>query len=138
MTRQTWLVVRIVVALMAIFVMGIWVGRMTAPKEVEVVEVVPEKGGDPTERKRGTQADRVSVKVVQRYRAALDLTDAQLEELRPVFIRSGRDMAKYPAKSEGRFKMLLKFHEAIKPSLTEEQKGKLAGILEEFRENAGR
>ncbi|MEP4078007.1 hypothetical protein [Haloferula sp.] len=138
MTRQTWLVVRIVVALMAIFVMGMWVGRMTAPKDVEIVEVVAEGGGDNAERQRGTYGDRVSMRVVPRYREALDLTEEQLEELRPAFIQAGRDMARYPAKSEGRFKTLLKFHETIRPALSDEQKEKLEGILEQYLKNTER
>ena len=126
--KNTWVTVRIVCALVVIFSMGIWVGRLTAP-ESKVVrlnaqgkEIVVEENG----RERGTRADKVTVQVVKRYKAELDLSREQLEEMRPLFMEAGKKMVVHPAYSDERIQILTEFHKQIESLLNEEQKKKLA------------
>ncbi|MGI9243205.1 MAG: hypothetical protein ACR2RV_20575 [Verrucomicrobiales bacterium] len=125
--KNTWIVARIVCALVAIFSLGIWVGRLTAP-EAEVVrlnargnEIVVEENG----RERGTRADKVTQQVVRRYRAELNLNKAQMEEIRPLFMATGKEMVRFPPNSKERIDILLRFHQQIEPTLDEEQRAKL-------------
>ena len=122
--KNHWIIVRIVTALIAIFALGIWVGRLTAPSS-EVVRLNPqgkEVTTDENGRQRGTPADRVTLQVVKRYRARLNLTKDQLEELRPLFMETGKKMVRFPVRSQERIEILEGFHDQIAPFLSEEQR----------------
>lgn len=126
--KNTWVIIRIVCALAVIFSLGIWVGRMTAPEgkivrlNAQGKEIVMKENG----RERGTRADKVTVLVVKRYKAELELTREQLEEMRPLFMAAGKEMVNYPAYSEERIEILRRFHKQIEPMLDEDQRAKLS------------
>lgn len=130
--NSTWLMVRIGLALAAIFSLGIWVGRMTAPPASGPVMMFPASSGAGGE--AAPRAQRMSIsKVMEKYRSTLGLTDEQLETLRPSFEESGRKMLREPRRSAARLALIEQFHDEIRPLLTEDQQAKADGMLEEAR-----
>ena len=137
--KQTWLIGRIVCALVVIFAMGIWVGRMTGPSQKgettpppEASDVPDREWGSPEQRAR--TVDMVTKRVIPHYRNELTLSDEQLEELRPFFMHAGRQMAKHPPNTELRMWAVLQFHKRIKPLLDEQQQVRLEKIGEDVRQ----
>jgi len=123
--KPQWIVIRIILALVAIFAIGVWVGRVTAPQipdeEVEIAE--------------GATADEKALKHVtqramRRYRVELDLSDEQMKIIRPMILNVSRRIAILPRLSKARLAVIEDFHDEIRPHLTEEQKAKAQKILE--------
>jgi len=128
--KTTWLVSRIALVLIAIFVLGIWVGRLTAPQSTsEVAVVLPESEGA-SER----QIQRVTKRAMRRYRRDLGLSQEQMSELKPLFIEVSHRMEMLPVRSKARLAVLEEFHGQIEDYLTPEQKRLADKILKKSRE----
>ena len=125
--KQSWMIVRIVCALVVIFAMGVWVGRLTAPTPQGAS--LPEKESDAPEREWGSPeqrkrtVDMVSKRVIPHYQGSLQLSDEEVEELRPFFLHAGRQMWRsMPRTPRPGCGAVLGFHKRIAPFLDEEQK----------------
>lgn len=135
--KPTWMIARIVCALVVIFALGIWVGRLTAPREkVAAPPETPAGGmdrewGSPAERQR--TIDMVTKRVIPHYQSTLQMSDELVEELRPFFMHAGRQMAKHPPNTEGRMWAVLGFHKRIRPFLDEDQNKALTELGEDVR-----
>ena len=121
---HTWVIVRIGLALAAIFSLGVWAGRMTAPSPIEV-----DHPAGPGDVPRSPQLR----KVVDRYRQEVGLSEVQLEAMREGFLENDRKMRKLPRNSAERLEVIEQFHRDIAPLLTEEQQRRADALLEEAR-----
>lgn len=125
--KNHWIIIRIVLALVAIFALGIWVGRVTAPEmNAPPFELSIEQDDSADE----MALKQAFVRVMARYRAELELTNEQVRILRPEFVVVSRRMQVLPKVSKARLAVLEDFHEELRKHLSEEQKEKLDGITE--------
>ena len=123
--KNKWIVIRILLALGAIFAIGMWVGRETAP-QVEDEELVITEGATMDEETLRYATQRAT----RRYRNELELTQEQMKIIRPMVLNVSRRIAMLPPKSKARLAVIEDFHDEIRPHLTEEQKEKATKILE--------
>lgn len=125
--KNTWIILRIVLSLVAIFALGIWVGRITAPETMRSsLESDLEAEADHSPRGAG----RVTRKAMERYQKDLGLSAEQMDRLRPAFENVTLRMVVLPKGSKARMAVVEDFHEEIAPHLTPEQREKAEGILE--------
>lgn len=119
-----WIIIRIVLALAAIFSIGMWVGRITAPQMGEEVVIPEVEAMDEQTLRYATQ------RAMRRYRTELELTQEQMKTIRPMFVTVSRRMAMLPPNSKARLAVIEDFHDEIAPHLSDEQKANLKTILE--------
>ena len=117
--KTYWLVGRIVLTLLVIFILGVVVGRLTVPKvddpfEVVIVDEKANRLDEPRIRK-------VTRRAIAKYRQELQLTRAQLKELGPLFLETTRKMEDLKPKSQARLEQIEMFHKELQPHLTPEQ-----------------
>ncbi len=122
--KTPWIVIRIGLALVAIFAIGMWVGRVTAPQVDEELVIPKEATMDEETLRYATQ------RAIRRYRNELDLSQEQMKTIRPMFLTVSRRMAMLPSHSKARLAVIEDFHDEISPHLSEEQKAKLTKIFE--------
>ncbi len=120
--KVDWAVLRICLALIAIFAMGVLVGRLTDTPEAEAVTL-----------DGGAKLDRVSRRVFRRYQELLEFTDEQRLTLQERFVAVSLRMRILPRRSRARLVVLEDFHQEIAPFLTEVQREKADAILEDAR-----
>lgn len=124
--KNQWIIIRIVLALVAIFAIGIWVGRVTAPEfAMQPLEVTIDEADEADQ----VVLKRVVLRAMTKYRTDLDLTNEQVRILRPEFVATSRRMQVLPRTAKARLPVLEDFHAKIAEHLTEEQKVKLAEIM---------
>ena len=115
--KLDWAIIRIALALAAIFTLGIVVGRLTTSSE----SVEPPS--------RFVDVERASNRVMKRYHDTIGFTDEQLTDLRDQFRTVSRRMEILPKRSRARLAALEDFHEELATHLTEEQKKRADEIL---------
>jgi len=117
--KKYWLVGRIVLTLLVIFILGIVVGRLTTPiaeAPLEVV-IVDEKANRLSE----SRVRRVTRRAMTKYRQELQLTRAQMKDLGPLFLETTRKMDELELRSQARMEQIELFHKKMQPYLTPEQ-----------------
>lgn len=123
--KDYWIIIRVVLALIAIFAMGVWVGRTSMP--------LSEKGEVGTAISKRDDLPRMGKRVMTRYHEKLQFSDEQLETVRLMFVAVTRRMEILPKSSLARLAVLEDFHEELAQILTEEQRIVADQILEESR-----
>lgn len=123
--NHPWMVVRIGLVLAAIFSLGVWVGRMTAPVPVASFDAPSDTDSASSPHMR---------KVVGRYRHEVGLSEQQLESMREHFLEADREMRGLARDSPERVKVIERFHREIAPILNEEQQRRADALLEDARE----
>jgi len=129
--KTHWIVIRIVFVLFAIFALGVWVGRMTAPQENDAELVIADGINKQVSPAR---LDKVTRRALRRYTRELELTRDQVAKLRPLFYQVSKRMEILPKHSKARLAVIEDFHEQIVPYLTDEQKVAAVLILKKARE----
>jgi len=125
--KNTWIILRIVLSLVAIFALGIWIGRTTAPDIV----LSPTDSALESEADLSTKGSgRVTRRAMERYQKELELSNEQMDLLRPAFENVTLRMIVLPKTSRARMAVVEDFHDEIAPHLTPEQQKKAGGILE--------
>ena len=123
--KTPWIVIRIILSLGAIFAIGMWVGRVTAPQvEEEELAITDGPVMDEEALRYATQ------RATRRYRNELELTQEQMKIIRPMVLNVSRRIAMLPSHSKARLAVIEDFHDGMRPHLTEEQKAKATKILE--------
>lgn len=118
--------------LVAIFGMGVWIGRLLPASPVNVTVDV----SDEIEVNVTTPADdrivtRATRRAFRRYNARLNFTQDQQEAVRSLFEAVGLQMAVLPKRSKARLEVLREFHKEIRPFLSEDQQEELDNIRNE-------
>lgn len=126
--KNHWIIIRIVLSLVVIFVLGIWVGRMTSSHvSVEPLQISIEKGDS----KEEVEIKKTTLRSLTKYRTHLRLTKDQVRTLRPEFSKVTRRMYFLPKLSKARLAVLEEFHEELQKHLSEEQREKLKELMKQ-------
>lgn len=117
---------RIVLWTLLIFGAGFWIGRSTVNREVTTEpEITVEAPDEPGRR----ELIRTTRRVIENYKDTLKLSGEQIEKLKPLFVRTGQEMAAIPKHSPLRLGALERFHREMEPVLSEEQRKLSTEIL---------
>jgi hypothetical protein len=130
--KTTWIIARIALALIAIFALGIWVGRTTAPAPAGGEEIV--LSPLPSESHSESELRALTVRQMKRYQQALGLSREEMKKLYPEFEALSRQIITLPKLSKARLLLIEEFHQRLNENLTEEQKVKATEILDQARE----
>ena len=135
---------RVVLLLLVIFASGVWVGHLATERwggegeELAWEEEVDDEADSTTEAIDAPPTRREMIqntkRVAQRYRDSLQLTEEQVEALRPYFIEAGKAMMELPSNSPLRIGVLEQLHREIRPLLDDEQKVLSDEIVRQSRE----
>ena len=114
---------KVVLALVALFLLGAATGTVITLKVVKrVIE-------------GRTNPERMSQSLLQEYQRRLRLTPEQIERIRPILQRTGREMWGLRTEMAGRtFQVIRLSHEEIAAELQPEQREEFARVNKEMRE----
>ena len=114
---------KVVLALTALFLLGAATGTVITLKVVKrVIE-------------GRTNPERMSQSLLQEYQRRLRLTPEQIERIRPILQRTGREMWELRTEMAGRtFQVIRLSHEEISAELLPEQREEFARVNKEMRE----
>lgn len=114
---------KVVLALAALFLLGAATGTVITLKIVKrVIE-------------GRTNPERMSQSLLQEYHRRLRLTPEQVERIRPILQRTGREMWELRTEMAGRtFQVIRLSHEEIAAELAPEQREEFARVNKEMRE----
>lgn len=114
---------KVILALMALFGLGAATGTVVTLKFVKrAIE-------------GRTNPERMSSSLLQEYQRRLRLTPEQVEKIRPILQRTGREMWELRSEMAGRtFQVIRASHEEIAAELTPEQREEFARVNKEMRE----
>lgn len=114
---------KVVLALVALFLLGAATGTVVTLKVVKrVIE-------------GRTNPERMSQSLLQEYQRRLRLTPEQIERIRPILQRTGREMGELRSEMAGRtFQVIRLSHEEIAAELQPEQREEFARVNREMRE----
>ncbi len=114
---------KVILALLALFAFGALTGTVVTLK---VVKRVIESRTNP---------ERMSQSMLQEYHRRLNLTPEQVERIRPILQRTGREMWALRTEMSGRtFQVIRLAHDEIATELTPEQREEFARVNKEMRE----
>lgn len=114
---------KVVLALVALFALGAATGTVVTLK---VVKRVIESRTNP---------ERMSQSLLAEYQRRLKLTPEQVEKIRPILQRTGREMWELRTEMSGRtFQVIRLSHEEIAAELQPEQREEFARVNREVRE----
>ena len=137
---STWIRLRLGLLLIAIFLLGAVAGHLASrrifapsPELPSIAKASSASTPDTEEPQSKKTTVRATRTVMAQYRAALSLTDEQMEELKPLFKETGIEMSHLPKGSALRLTALESFHKKIRPHLTPQQQKLCNEILERAR-----
>lgn len=114
---------KVILALLALFTLGAATGSVITLKVVK--QVIESR----------TNPERMSQSLLAEYQRRLKLTPEQVEKIRPILQRTGREMGELRTEMAGRtFQVIRLSHEEIAAELSPEQREEFVRVNREVRE----